>query len=159
MCFQTVDIHKEMLFAITIYLPMCIYMYTCAFRQNQLYHLRPLVIFSNLPLFFLGVFISSPEALFSLTAQFKSAMYEPSWKEPEKMSRDSHTKGAWGGLKSEKKKGKIILWQRGLWDLMLLWFVIVLHALLLLVVYSFFLFFFWQRVSVSISVLSSLDQQ
>lgn len=55
-----------------------IYVCTRAFRQNQLYHLRPLVIFSNLPLSFLGVFISSPEALFSLTAQFKSAMYKPS---------------------------------------------------------------------------------
>lgn len=55
-----------------------IYVHTCAFRENQLYHLGPLVIFSNLPLFFLGVFISYPEALFSLTAQFKSATYKPS---------------------------------------------------------------------------------
>jgi len=55
-----------------------VYVPTCAFRQNHLDHLRPLVILINLPLFFLDVFISSLEALFSLMAQFKSAMYEPS---------------------------------------------------------------------------------
>lgn len=59
------------------YLPVwvCVHVCICVFQQNQLYHLD---IFSNLPLFFLRVFIPALEALFSLTVLFKSAVFEPS---------------------------------------------------------------------------------